>query len=107
MDPKGLELKQVDEGCTLRLRVKPAARQDMIVGPHAGALKLTVIAAPEKGRANEAVARLLATVLNLGTSRVVVISGHAAQNKVVLIRGCTPAEVRELLQKMPRMSTTG
>jgi len=105
MDTKGLELTAVEGGCRLPVRVKPAAKQDTLIGPYGGKLKMTVVAPPEKGKANDAVARVLAGALNLGTSRVRVISGFTSQDKVVMIDGCGPDEVRRRLEKMPRVST--
>jgi len=105
MDTTGLDLSGVEGGCRLPVRVKPSAKQDTLIGPYGGKLKMTVVAPPEKGKANAAVARVLAGALNLGTSRVRVISGFTSQDKVVMIDGCTPDEVRRRLQKMPRVST--
>ncbi len=105
MDTAGLDLVDVAGGCRLRVRVKPSARQDMLIGPHAGRLKMTVVAPPDRGKANEAVARVLAGTLNLATARVRVVSGFTSQDKTVLIEGCSAADARARLQKMPRLST--
>jgi len=105
METKGLDLTDKDGGCTIPLRVKPAAKQDTLVGAHAGRLKMTVVAPPERGRANEAVARVLAGALNLATSRVRVISGFTSAEKVVFVEGCPAQEVRRRLEAMPRIST--
>jgi len=77
-------------GCSLRLRVKPAARRARLVGPHGGALKLEVTAAPEKGRANRAVERLLADRLGLDVAAVRIVAGESSQDKAVAID--SPAE---------------
>ena len=71
------------ERTRVRLRVKPAGRRDRIVGPHGGALKLEVRAAPEKGRANTAVVALLADVLDLPTDAVRLVAGETSQDKLV------------------------
>jgi len=85
--------------------VKPAAKQDTLIGAHAGRLKMTVVAPPDKGKANDAVARVLAGALNLATSRVKVISGFTSQDKVAFVENCTAQDVRQRLEKMPRVST--
>ncbi len=105
MDAEGLELSDVEGGCRLKVRVKPAARQNTVIGPYGGRLKMTVTAAPAKGKANEAVERLLAAFLNLGTSRVRVIAGFSTQEKTVLLEGCSASEVRRRVERMPRLST--
>ena len=105
MDAAAIELTDAGGGCRIPVRVKPGAKQDTLIGPHAGRLKMTVVAPPEKGKANEAVARVLAGALNLSTSRVRVVAGFTEQNKVVLIEGCSAADVRARLERMPRIST--
>ena len=47
----------------VRLRVSPGAGRAQVVGRHGDAWKVRVTAAPEQGRANDAVLRLLAEVL--------------------------------------------
>ena len=65
--------------------MKPGARRDEIVGAHGGALKLSVSAAPEKGKANGAVCALIAHTLGLSASSVEVVSGHTSRDKTVWI----------------------
>lgn len=80
-------------GLRLRLRVKPGGRADRLIGPFDGALKLEVRAAPERGRANDAVVRLLADRLGLSRSDVEVVAGVTSQDKAVSLRGLDAAEV--------------
>lgn len=87
-----LEILPCAGGCLLRVRVKPKAREERLIGPHAGGLKLSVRAAPERGRANEALCRLLARLLDLPASSVTVAAGAASQDKTVRLAGVSPAE---------------
>jgi uncharacterized protein (TIGR00251 family) len=87
-----LELIEVREGTRLRLRVKPGGRRNAVVGPHGGALKVTVAAAPERGKANRAVIELLARALDLPASAIEILSGETSPDKTVLVR-LSPAEV--------------
>ncbi|MBK8230893.1 MAG: DUF167 domain-containing protein [Candidatus Eisenbacteria bacterium] len=82
-----LLLRPHPDGVTLELRVKPKAQTERLVGFHGGALKLSVRAAPERGRATEAVRRLLAGTLSLPLAQVEILSGETSQDKTVLIRG--------------------
>ncbi len=88
-----LELTPVPGGTRLRLRVKPGARKNAIVGVHGGALKLSVIAPPEKGKANDAVVALLANALDVPASAIEIVAGQTSQDKVVTIE-LEPGEVR-------------
>ena len=85
-------------GARLHLRVKPGGRADRLLGPLAGALKLEVRAAPDRGRANDAVVRLLAEALGVGRSQVEVIAGAAARDKVVSVSGLSAVEVARRLE---------
>jgi uncharacterized protein (TIGR00251 family) len=80
-----LDLARVGGGTRLRLRVRPRSKQNEILGIHGGALKIAVVAAPEKGRANRAVVRLLAATFDLAPSDVTVIAGMSSQDKTVVI----------------------
>jgi uncharacterized protein len=65
--------------------VKAGARGSAIVGPHGGALKITVAAPPERGKANRAVLELLAGALGLAPSSLELVSGPTSPDKVLLI----------------------
>ncbi len=91
---------QTPAGVRLSLRVKPSARADRVVGPHNGGLKLEVRAAPERGKANDAVIRLVADALKVNRSRVEVTSGHGSRNKAVEVHGLEVGTVIERLEAM-------
>jgi uncharacterized protein len=62
--------------------VKPGARKTGIAGVHGGALKLSVSARPERGKANDAVVALLSELLR---ADVEVTAGLASQDKTVFV----------------------
>ncbi len=86
------------EGATLALRVQPKAKRNAVLGEQAGALKVSVTAPPEDGRANEAVIALLREAFRLQRSQVALISGQTNRNKVVLVRGVTPEQLAALIE---------
>jgi uncharacterized protein (TIGR00251 family) len=67
----------------LRLRVSAGASRRRILGVHGGALKLSVKAPPEKGKANRDVLALVAETFGLATSDVEIVSGDTSPDKVV------------------------
>ena len=71
----------------IRLRVAPGAAQSGIVGRHGDGWKVRVAAAPESGKANEALVRLLAQTLAVPRSAVAVASGRASRDKIVTVTG--------------------
>jgi uncharacterized protein (TIGR00251 family) len=80
-------------GCRIRVRVTPGSRADALVGPHAGALKVSVTAPPERGKANQAVAALISEALKIPAARIAVVSGHASRDKTIEIAGLDSREV--------------
>jgi len=82
----------------LRLRVAPGGSATGVVGRHGDAWKVRVAAAPERGRANEAVVELLARVLDLPARRVEIARGHSSRDKLVVVRGLAEDEVDSRLE---------
>ena len=80
-----LELSPLAGGTRMRLRVKAGSRANAILGGHDGALKLSVAAAPDKGRANKAVAVLLAKHLGLAPSALIMLGGRTTPDKTFLV----------------------
>lgn len=81
----------------VRVRVQPRAARDEIVGWRADALGVRVTAPPVEGRANAAVAALVAGALDLPPSAVQVVRGERGRDKWLRVAGLTPAEVRTRL----------
>ena len=83
----------------LRLRVAPGTGRNEIVGRHGDTWKIRVAAAPERGKANDAVLRLLSARLGLARSELAVVAGHAARDKVVELTGITPQEAARRMER--------
>jgi uncharacterized protein YggU (UPF0235/DUF167 family) len=97
LDTTALDLDEAQGGTRLRLKVKAGARGNVVLGVHAGALKLSVTTAPERGKANKAVLRLLADRLALSPSSLQLLSGPTSPDKTVLVP-LSPATIRERLR---------
>ena len=81
----------------LRLRVAPGAAKAAVVGRHGDAWKVRVAAAPERGKANDAVLELLAETLALPRANVTLVSGGGSRDKVVELAGLAPEEIERRL----------
>ena len=81
----------------LRLRVAPGASAPGVVGRHGDAWKVRVAAAPERGRANDAVVELLAATLDVPRSSVTLVSGGGSRDKIVELTGIAPEEIERRL----------
>ena len=67
----------------LAVHVTPRAVRDEIVGWRGEELAVKVTAAPDDGKANEAVCRTIAEALGVPKSAVTVARGHAARHKSI------------------------
>ena len=90
-------------GVELRLRVAPRASREGIEGIREDAqgapvLRVAVNAPPEGGKANAAVAKLLAKTFRVAKSCVSVKSGAAARDKTIFIEG-EPADLADRLTR--------
>src|ERR1700745_908392 len=85
------------ESTRLRLRVSPGAGRTALVGRHGDGWKVRVTEAPGRGRANEAVLRLLAETLALPRTALTLVSGHGGREKIVELTGMGPALIERRL----------
>lgn len=67
------------------MRVIPRARRDEVGGERAGRLVVRTTAAPVDGRANDAVARLVAAHFGVRERDVELIRGHRSRDKTFVL----------------------
>jgi uncharacterized protein len=85
----------------LRVRVQPRARRSQLGEVRAGALVVRVAAPPVEGKANAAVCALLAERAGVPKSRVSVVRGAGAREKIVRFEGVSAEALRAALQLAP------
>ena len=85
------------QGANIKVKVQPRPSRNQIVGYREDVVHLRVTAAPAKGQANAATVALLAEALGVAKSRVRIVRGHTARDKVVMVEALTAEEVRRLL----------
>lgn len=74
-----------EKGVLLPVRAIPGAKRNEIHGEQDGALKVCVTQIPEKGKANQAIIKLLTKELGLRRSSFELISGAASSTKMFLV----------------------
>ena len=79
------------------MRAHPGSRRNAILGVREGALRVAVTAAPEKGKANQAIAALLGKTLGIPKSAIELVSGDTSQHKRFVIEGVSLQDVRDTL----------
>ena len=83
----------------LSIKVVPGSSCDAIAGWLGNELKVRVSAAPEKGKANKAVERVVADSLGLPVKNVTVVSGQTNPRKVLEIEGIDKATLNQQLSR--------
>ena len=82
----------------IRVRLQPRASKDEILGwKEDGALWVRVKAPPVNGAANAALVQLLAKHLGVAKSKVALVSGTTARNKIVEVQGVPEPVLRKVL----------
>ena len=93
-----IDLIEDARGVIVPVRAQAGARQNGVIGEHAGKLRVSVSAAPERGKANEAITHVLAEAIGCRALRVRLLSGASSREKRFLVEGETLAVVLERLE---------
>jgi uncharacterized protein YggU (UPF0235/DUF167 family) len=80
----------------VRIKAKPHAREDAVLGVRGGELLVSVRAAPEKGRATAEIIRVVASALGVPRASVTLKSGGASPHKVLLLPPETLSSLKTL-----------
>lgn len=83
----------------LAIKVVPGASKSAVAGWLGDELKLRVAAPPEKGKANAAVLKLLATRLGLSVKSLRIIRGQTSARKTVEINHVTRSDIEQTFGK--------
>ena len=71
----------------INIRVYPKSRRDSVELSPSGDLRVRVIAPPDKGKANDAVVKIIAARLGVPKSTVRVVRGLSSRSKVIEVEG--------------------
>jgi uncharacterized protein len=88
----------------LRVKAKPGARQDAVLGVRGAELLVSVRAVAEKGRANGEIAKVIAKALGIPRDSIVLKLGGASPHKVFQVPAEAAAALRRLLAALPTSS---
>jgi len=91
-----LKLTEQNGAVEFEVLAKPKASRNEVIGVHDGALKVAVTAPPEKGKANAAIVKLLADILEVPSSSIEIVSGETSRRKRVRIEGIDAADIAKL-----------
>jgi uncharacterized protein YggU (UPF0235/DUF167 family) len=92
-----LAIRDESSGTVLSVKVVPGASRDRVAGVLGDAVKVVTSAAPEKGKANAAVAAILAEALHVRLRAVTLAAGATRARKEYRVAGLSAEEVRRRL----------
>lgn len=86
MSPRKFRLHDGKKGAALAVRVTPrASRNEIVEVLSDGTVKVHLTAPPVEGKANEALVKFLAEVLEVAPSRIDVVAGASGRDKLVSV----------------------
>ena len=92
-----INIREVEDGIVVSVKVQPNASRDRVVGKHGDQLKIAVTVAPEKGKANKVVIKVLSKLLGVKSSDIEILSGETSRDKKVLIRNISEEEFNRVI----------
>jgi hypothetical protein len=86
MGPRDFHLHSGKRGAALTVRVTPRASKNEIVEVlNDGTIKVHLTAPPVEGKANEALLKFLAGILEIPKSRLEVVAGAGGRDKIIAV----------------------
>ncbi len=83
-------VRQADTGATIDVWVVPNSSRVGVAGLHGDRVRIRVSAPPEEGKANKAVAEVLADALD---APVAIVRGMSSRHKVFKVTGLDPEQI--------------
>ena len=94
-----LDVRDVQGGAVVAVKAVPGSSRSRVVGVLGDCLKVATAAAAEKGRANKAIAAILADALGVAKGDVALLSGATVPRKHFRVAGLSAAQVRQRLTR--------
>ena len=90
---RGLHIEQAGEDVLIWVKAVPGASHDEINGVVGDRLKIRISAAPEGGKANKAICKVLASSLGVKTNQISIERGETSPAKIVRVSGAVLGDV--------------
>lgn len=94
-----IEIQANELGLVIQVKAQPGGRKNEVRGEHAGALRVSVTQAPEKGKANVAIIEVICDALGLRRNQIALIAGETNPRKKFLIREVEAADLAARLKR--------
>ena len=93
MTVSGLRIEQAGEDVLIWVKAVPGASRNEIAGVVGDRLKIRISAAPEGGKANKAICKLLASSLGVKANQISIERGETNPAKIVRVSGAALGDV--------------
>jgi len=93
-----LKIKSSKNGICFAVKVVPGSSRTAIKGLLDHALKINLAAAPEKGKANKELIKLLSRTLNTSKSTIQITSGNHNTQKEIFVADLTESQLLHALK---------
>lgn len=100
-----IPIRSHDNGVSFAVKVHPRAKKSGITGELGDALKVSLTAPAQEGRANEACIEFFAKLLKVPQSSVTIASGQSSRNKVIRVLDVPIEEVRKRIADSVKSAT--
>ena len=97
--PEPLKLRETTEGVELEVCAIAGSSINALTGFRQGALVIKVTTAPEKGRANNTLLRVLSGTLGIPKGHVRLLRGKQQRNKTFLVAGLDRQKLTTALEE--------
>ena len=92
-----LKISDVPGGSIISVKVVPGSSRQRISGVLGDCLKITTTAAPQRGKANSAVEKIIAQAVGLEAGSVSLVAGAASPRKDFFLAGLSAVQTRKRL----------
>ncbi len=94
-----LKIENINGGVIFSAKIVPGSSRTSISGVLNGMLKIKIIAAPEKGKANRSLVEFLAKQLGVKKNAISIISGQTSPIKQIRVLGVSTDALLKKLKK--------
>ena len=93
-------IREHEDGVTIDIKVHPGSSRRGLLFREGERLSVYVHSAPEKGKANKEVIKLLLKELGVPSSRLEIVKGERSRRKTILVKDASVEEVMKRLKVM-------
>jgi uncharacterized protein len=94
-----IPIRDSASGASFAVRVQPRGSRTAILGSLGEALKLTLSAPPEDGKANQELIEFFSRIFHVPRAAVEIVSGGHLRNKIIRVAGASSSELQLALQE--------